>query len=69
MLGQHRSRVGLLGALRVGEIEVDGWLTQETRRLHGYLLRDGRTLFDEVPFDNPRLKVLTTTTRPESNVA
>lgn len=35
--------------------EVTG--ARKSHRLHGYLLTNGGTLFAQVPFDNPYLKV------------
>lgn len=42
--------------LNIWTCEVTG--PRKTRRLHGYLLSDSRTLFTEQPFDNPFLKLL-----------
>jgi len=39
--------------LNIWTCEVTG--PRKSRRLHGYLLLDGNTLFSEVPFDNPHL--------------
>lgn len=37
---------------------------RKTRRLHGYLLQDARSLFTEIPFDNPHLKLLASDPTP-----
>ena len=42
--------------LNIWTCEVIG--PRKTRRLHGYLLQEARSLFSEVPFDNPHLKLL-----------
>ena len=41
--------------LNIWTCEVTG--QRKIRQLHGYLLSDARTLFDDVPFDNPYLKL------------
>lgn len=48
--------------LNIWTCEVTG--PRKNRRLHGYLLLDGRTLFSEVPIDNPHL-----TLQPENEIA
>ena len=47
--------------LNIWTCEVSG-PRKKTRRLHGYLLNDPRVLFNEVPFDNPYLAVMTSST-------
>lgn len=42
--------------LNIWTCEVTG--QRKSRQLHGYLLTDAHTLFDDVPFDNPYLKLL-----------
>jgi hypothetical protein len=42
--------------LNIWTCEVTG--QRKSRKLHGYLLTDAHTLFDDVPFDNPYLKLL-----------
>lgn len=53
--------------LNIWTCEVTG--PRKSRRLHGYLLTNGGTLFAEMPFDNPYLKLLTRKNSPESDAA
>jgi integrating conjugative element relaxase (TIGR03760 family) len=53
--------------LNIWSCEVTG--PRKSRRLHGYLLADGRALFVQVPFDNPYLKLLTPKISSQSNAA
>ncbi|MBX5460487.1 MAG: helicase/relaxase domain-containing protein [Steroidobacteraceae bacterium] len=51
--------------LNIWMCEVAG--PRKTRRLHGYLLLDGHTLFSDMPCDNPYLRLLTSA--PKRNAA
>lgn len=59
-LQKHFERLGLhqkqRNGLNIWTCEISG--PRKTRSLHGYLLTDGHTLFDTIPFDNPYLKVI-----------
>lgn len=48
--------------LNIWTCEVSG--PRKTRRLHGYLLQETRSLFTEIPFDNPHLKLLAPDSTP-----
>jgi hypothetical protein len=53
--------------LNIWMCEVTG--PRKVRRLHGYLLLDGHSLFSDLPPDNPYLKALTPIAAPKSNAA
>lgn len=52
-LGQHRKQPN---GLNIWTCEVTG--SRKTRRLHGYLIVSGDMLFQEMPPDNPHLRLL-----------
>lgn len=43
--------------LNIWTCQVTG--PRKSRRLHGYLLKDPRSLFDDVPPNNPYLSIMT----------
>jgi hypothetical protein len=53
--------------LNIWMCEVAG--ARKTRRLHGYLFLDGRTVLSHVPPDNHHLKLLTPTAAPRTDAA
>jgi integrating conjugative element relaxase (TIGR03760 family) len=53
--------------LNIWTCEVTG--PRRQRRLHGYLLSDGHTLFPDLPFDNPHLRLLTPGSMDNTNAA
>jgi integrating conjugative element relaxase (TIGR03760 family) len=56
----HRKQAN---GLNVWTCEVQG--PRKTRRLHGYVLEDPRTVFSDMPPDNPYLTLLTDTAIPD----
>lgn len=54
-----------LSGLNIWTCEVTG--PRRQRRLHGYLLSDGHTLFPDLPFDNPHLRLLTAGSMDNAN--
>lgn len=59
-LGVHKKQVN---GLNIWTCQVAG--PRKSRRVHGYVLEDGRTLFAEVPPDNPYLRLLTEAIVPD----
>ncbi|MEP7247195.1 MAG: DNA-binding domain-containing protein, partial [Gammaproteobacteria bacterium] len=55
------------GGLNIWTCDVTG--PRRSRRLHGYLLTDGLSVFAEMPFDNPYLKLLIKNGLAESHAA
>lgn len=53
--------------LNIWMCEVAG--PRKTRRLHGYLLLDGHTLFPDLPCDNPYLRLLSSATTAKRDAA
>ena len=61
-LGLHRKQVS---GLNIWTCEVTG--PRKSRRLHGYLLTDPHTLFQEVPPNNPHLRLADETAKRENS--
>ncbi|TVT73202.1 MAG: relaxase, partial [Denitromonas halophila] len=61
-LGLHRKQPS---GLNIWTCEVTG--PRKSRRLHGYLLTDPQTLFQEVPPNNPHLRLADETARREDS--
>jgi integrating conjugative element relaxase (TIGR03760 family) len=53
--------------LNIWTCEVTG--PRKSRRLHGYLLSDGRSVFSEIPIDNPYLKLIGIDSRHRGSAA
>lgn len=62
--GLHRKQDN---GLNIWMCEVAG--PRKVRRLRGYLLLDGHTIFSDLPPDNPCLKLPTPTVTPKTNAA
>jgi hypothetical protein len=61
-LGLHRKQAS---GLNIWTCEVTG--PRKSRRLHGYLLTDPQTLFQEVPPNNPYLRLADETAKRENS--
>lgn len=57
--GQHKKQ---MNGLNIWTCQVTG--PRKSRRVHGYVLEDGRALFADVPADNPYLTLLAETVVP-----
>lgn len=63
-LGVHKKQAN---GLNIWTCQVTG--PRKSRRVHGYVLEDGRTLFAAVPSDNPYLTLLTEAIVPDISSA